>query len=254
MSHDDDRRVSKRYDWQVRDSASRTKDFYKVSNRRPVNVNACLKSGRILTDQGERPLVYRVLDDIEMGGSDGKTEFAEGIVTISVKKSVHDRALFGDGRSRMTLAHELAHGVMHAGAPKFRASGAVGATSFSITNALESAEHQAKVFASAFLIHDKQAAELASAEEISEEFGVSLQAAQIAFERLCREKDRAISVERVMRMSEEVQKLLSPKSIEPKCLPDPCVICENKTIVPIGAKFVCLTCGNQTDRPQDGDR
>ena len=143
-----------------------------------------------------------------MGDDDGKTEFADDCVIISVKKSVHDKALFGDGRSRMTLAHELAHGVMHFGAPKFRAGGASGATSLSKNNALKSAEHQAKVFASAFLIHDRQAAQLESAEEISAEFGVSLQAANIAFEKLANEKDRSAAALRVERMNEEITKRL----------------------------------------------
>jgi Zn-dependent peptidase ImmA (M78 family) len=248
----DDRRVNKRYDWQVRDTASRTKDFYKVSNRRPVNIVACLQSGWILTDQGRKKLIYRVLDDPEMGDDDGKTEFADGCVIISVKKSIHEKALFGDGRSRMTLAHELAHGVMHLGAPKFRAGGASGATLFSKTNALESAEHQAKIFAAAFLIHDDQASELESAEDISTEFGVSLQAAEIAFERLAREKDRSAAAERVMRMNKELQLFSSPAA-QPKYLDEPCIGCGERTVVIVGVKLLCK-CGRLTDRPQDGDR
>jgi len=209
----------------------RTKDFYKVSNRRPVNIVACLQSGWILTDQGRKKLIYRILNDPEMGNDDGKTEFADGCVIISVKKSVHEKALFGDGRSRMTLAHELAHGVMHFGAPKFRAGGASGATGLAKNNALESAEHQAKVFASAFLIHDKQAAELENAEEISAEFGVSLQAADIAFRRLTAEKERAAAALRVGRMNEEVQRLFSNPVVKPKYLDEPCIGCGRKTHV-----------------------
>jgi Zn-dependent peptidase ImmA (M78 family) len=247
----DDRCVNKRYDWQVRDTASRTKDFYKVSNRRPVNIVACLQSGRILTDQGRKKLIYRVLNDLEMGNDDGKTEFADDCVIISVKKSVHENALFGDGRSRMTLAHELAHGVMHLGAPKFRAGGASGTTSFSKTNALESAEHQAKVFASAFLIHDKQAAEMESAEEISEEFGVSLQAADIAFKRIANEKDRSAAALRVGRMNDDLQRLFSNPVSKPKYLDEPCIGCGKQTVMLIGVKLLCK-CGRLTD-PQDGD-
>ena len=154
----------------------------------------------------------------------------------------------------MTLAHELAHGVMHYGAAKHRVTGATGATSFSRTNALELAEHQAKVFAAAFLIHDNQAGEFGSAQEISEEFGVSLQAAEIAFERLQRDEDRACRWLKRNALEEEVQSLLSPSISGLKYLPDPCVICEKKTVVPVGVKCVCQTCGNQTDRLQDGDR
>jgi hypothetical protein len=248
----DDRRVNKRYDWQVRDAASRTKDFYKVSNRRPVNIVACLQFGWILTDQGRKNLIYRIVDDVEMGDHDGKTEFADDCVTISVKKTVHDMARFGDGRSRMTLAHELGHGVMHKGVPKFRFGAAAGATGFSTGNALESAEHQAKVFASAFLVHDKQAAELKSPEEISTEFGVSLQAAKIVFERLRQEEDRAKSAAHVARLNEEVQQRFSASVVKPKFLDEPCVGCGQKTVCIVGVKLLCL-CGRLTDRLQDGD-
>jgi hypothetical protein len=250
----DDRRVNKRSDRQVRETASRTKDFYKTSKRRPVNIIGCLESGRILTDQGQKQLIYRVLDDRDMLDADGKTEFIDGAVIISAKRSVHESALFGIGRSRMTLAHELAHGVMHYGAPKFRVVGASGSTSFSQTNAYESAEHQAKVFASSFLIHDEQAVEFDNAEAISEEFGVSLQAAQITLERLLEEKDHSESAERVMRMNEEVQKRFSNPVAKPRYLDDPCVDCGERALLIIGVKLLCDTCGRLTDRLQDGDR
>jgi Zn-dependent peptidase ImmA (M78 family) len=249
----DDRRVNKRYDWQVRDTASRTKDFYKVSNRRPVNIVACLQSGWILTDQGRKRLTYRVIDDTEMGGDDGKTEFIDDCVIISVKKSIHEGAVFGDGRSRMTLAHELGHGVMHKGAPKFRGAHASGATGLSSKNALESAEHQAKVFASAFLVHDKQAAELKNAEEISTEFGISLQAAKIVIEGLKREEERAKTSAHIARVNEEIQRRFSPAVTKPKFLDEPCIGCGEKTVCIVGVKLLCM-CGRLTDRPQDGDQ
>src|ERR1700733_6828031 len=56
------------------------------------------------------------------------------------------------------------------------------------------AEHQAKVFASAFLIHDEDATGM-TAEEISIEFGVSLEAAKICIDRLKRKAERATSAE-----------------------------------------------------------
>ena len=188
-----------------------------------------------------------------MGDDDGKTEFADNSVIISVKKSVHEKALFGDGRSRMTLAHELAHGVMHYGAPKFRGASAVGATGLSAGSALESAEHQAKVFASAFLVHDNQAAELKSAEEISTEFGISLQAAQIVFERLERESDRAKVSAHIARANEDIQQRFSAPVMKPKFLEEPCVGCGQKTVCIVGVKLLCL-CGRLSDRPQDGDQ
>ena len=98
----DDRRVNKRYDWQVRDTASRTKDFYKVSNRRPVNIIACLQSGSILTDQGRKNLIYRALNDPEMGGNDGSTEFSDDCVIISIKKKRPREGLIWRRTLRMT--------------------------------------------------------------------------------------------------------------------------------------------------------
>jgi Zn-dependent peptidase ImmA (M78 family) len=65
-----------------------------------------------------------------------------------------------------------------------RPGGASGPTTLSKINASESAEHQAKVFASAFLIDDKGAAELESPLEIATEFLVSLAAAEICYERI----------------------------------------------------------------------
>jgi Zn-dependent peptidase ImmA (M78 family) len=150
-----------------------------------------------------------------MGNRDGKTEFAADSVIITVKRSVHQKAVWGDGRARMTLAHELAHGAMHNGAIMFRNSDAVGTTELSRTNPSESAEHQAKVFAAAFLIDDSIAAFLSSPEEISTEFLVSLEAAEICFERLAEEAEHALSAERVRRSNESFKiKYVPPLGVD----------------------------------------
>jgi Zn-dependent peptidase ImmA (M78 family) len=74
--------------------------------------------------------------------------------------TVFNAAKLGEGRSRMTLVHELGHALMHDGGPKFRHTGAVGTTDLSKDRPFESAERQAKIFAPAFLIHDEIAATL----------------------------------------------------------------------------------------------
>ena len=176
----DDWRVTGRSDEEVRAIAERTKAELGVSRRRPVNILRYLESGSILTIYGRKKLDFRVVDDAALGEADAKTEFSEGVITITVKRSVRDNAQMGEGRARMTLAHELAHAVMHHSHTKYRQAGASGATALARAKGYESAEHQAKVFAAAFLIHDEDAAEMRSAEEISVEFGVSKQAAEIA--------------------------------------------------------------------------
>lgn len=247
-----DYRVPRRSDKEIRQEAIATRREFKTEHRRPVNIIRCLQSGWIPTRRGRKKLVYKVVDDNQMGGDDGKTEFVESEVTISVKRSVHQKAVWGDGRARMTLAHELAHGVMHYGVPMFRRSDATGTTELSRTGAAESAEHQAKVFASAFLIDDTLAATLSSPEEISEEFVVSLEAAQICFERLAEEAEHAKSAERVRLSNEEFQTRMRDATAPSTSRKfhytgDFCVVCGNATLIPMGIKLLCHTCGDVSD-------
>ena len=248
----DDYRVPRRSNKEIRAEAFGAKRFYDTDKRRPINIIRCLRSGRILTRRGRRTLDYKIVDDELMGDRDGKTEFTADAVAISVKRSVDQKAFWGDGRARMTLAHELGHGVMHYGVTMFRSSGAVGATDLSRASASESAEHQAKVFASAFLIDDEVAATLSSPEEISTEFLVSLEAAEICFERLTEEAERARSVERVQRSNEDFQnKMLEAIGRDRKhalqYTGDICAICGNATLLPMGIKLLCRTCGDVSD-------
>jgi hypothetical protein len=159
---------------------------------------------------GNKKLVFKVVDDNELGAVDARTEYSGETVTITCTRSVENSAALGVSRDRMTLAHELGHAIMHSGETNFRHAGATGATPLSATAACKSAEHQAKVFASAFLIHDDLAASM-SIEEISVQFGVSLEAAKICFERLLKKAERARSIERVLKMNEEAKAALLGK-------------------------------------------
>jgi Zn-dependent peptidase ImmA (M78 family) len=251
----DDFRVNRRSDHQVRDRAYSTKAAYKTANRRPVNIISCLQSGWVPTERGNKKLIFKVVNDAELGGDDGLTEFKGNEVTITVKRSIFELARVGDGRSRMTLAHELGHAVMHYGEAKHRGTGVFGPTALSRISPEESAEHQAKVFGSAFLIDDKVAAELGDAVEVSVEFGVSLTAAKICLERLAYEAERAESAARVQQMSEDVKvKLLgSAQKDRPNYVDGTCLGCGSKTVIPLGNKLLCDTCGHISDQLPDGD-
>jgi len=251
-----DKRVPARSDEEVRRIAERTKAEFGISRRRPVNILRCLESGSVLTLYGRKKLIFLVVDDSELGGAYAKTEFTKGVVTITCRRSVRDRAVVGVGRDRMTLAHELAHAVLHHSVPLFRVVGADGATDLSQDGAHTSAEHQAKVFAAAFLIHDEDAAKMASAQEISEQFGVSLTAAEICFERLKRKAERQRSAERVRKIADETIALLKrgpARQSQKTYLSDPCVSCHAVALIPLGVKVVCDNCGFAGDRFQDGD-
>jgi IrrE N-terminal-like domain len=249
----EDRRVKGRDNEEVRRHARNCKVDYVVDRIHPVNILRVLRSGSIQTLYGRKKLVFNVVEDEELGTVDAKTEFSTDTVTITTKRCVELRATLGVGRDRMTLAHELGHAVMHSGAAAFRYMGASGATSISAVNAYESAEHQAKVFASAFLIHDREASTM-TAREISEHFGVSLEAAELCFERLSKKAERARSAERVMRMNDEVKAaLLGPKQTHSRYLEEICIVCKMQTLVPRGTQVECETCGYKGERFQNGD-
>jgi len=126
-----------------------------------------------LPNLGQFALITR--SDSEMGDAEAYTQFNPA--HIVVRNSIYQMARKRDGRSRMTLAHELGHLVMHPGASKHR-------TDFPESNAkkarpYEFAEWQANKFASLFLMPLHIIREFAGAAQIAECCHVSLQAAQI---------------------------------------------------------------------------
>jgi hypothetical protein len=123
---------------------------------------------------GQFALITR--SDLEMGDAEAYTQFNPP--HIVVRNSVYQLARKANGRSRMTLAHELGHLVMHPGASKLRSD-------WSRPDAdlkpYESAEWQANKFASLFLMPSHIAREFVSPTQLAESCRVSHQAAQIRF-------------------------------------------------------------------------
>jgi hypothetical protein len=250
----DDRRVTRRSNDECRRIAQSTKAYFGIGRTWPVYVGRVLRSGKVLTLRGEKPLIHRVVDDQTLGIKDAKTELVDGAIVVTTKQAIDCLAAFGEGRARMTLAHELGHAVMHAmaGVVDHRSSGATGATTVSKINAAESAEHQAKVFASAFLMDDARAAELATPLEIATEFLVSLSAAEICYERIQTERERAASAARVLEANSKFQALMHQTTKKNNYLQALCIACKCETLVPLGIKVVCETCGYVGDHPEDG--
>jgi Zn-dependent peptidase ImmA (M78 family) len=250
----DDRRVTRRSNDECRLIAQNTKAYLGIARMWPVNIGRVLRSGKILTLRGEKALIYEIVDDPMLGNKDAKTVLIDGKITITVKNSIDSQAAWGDGRSRMTLAHELGHAVMHAteGSVDHRATGAVGTTTISKINASESAEHQAKVFASAFLIDDTRAAELNSPMEIATEFLVSLSAAEICYERIQAESERAASAARVLEANKQFQAMMRQSDKKQNYLQALCIACRCQTLVSLGTKVGCENCGYVGDHPEDG--
>jgi hypothetical protein len=117
-----------------------------------------------------------VRPDDEMADAEAYTEFNPP--HIAVCGSVYRLAQRGDGRSRMTFAHELGHLVMHPGVVKLRSSNALSDRQMKY---FESAEWQARKFAALFLVPDHIAIQFGSADQLAAACQVSTQAAQIRF-------------------------------------------------------------------------
>jgi hypothetical protein len=158
-----------------------------------LDICECLTKGEIWTVYGVRHLVLKIRPDEELGKDDAVTTYADGVITIAARQSCWDGAKRKQGRPRQTLAHELGHAVQgHAemrDVPLARRQGAAGKYASAETResqfksaeglpASRSAEHQAKVFAPAFLINDRIAETLSSAKEIALAFGISQQSAE----------------------------------------------------------------------------
>ena len=111
---------------------------------------------------------FRVLDDREMHELDGLTDEHRPIIYL--KNSVYKALERGDGRARMTAAHEFGHLLMHCGMPTYRA--------FSHSyQPLYDPERQANIFAAAFLMPAEAFRRCRTAREAMKTFGVSQDAA-----------------------------------------------------------------------------
>jgi Zn-dependent peptidase ImmA (M78 family) len=144
---------------------------------------------------------------------------------------------------------------MHDGPPMHRRSN--GNAKVSWLQPFESAEHQAGIFAAAFLINDTAYSALSSIEEISIRFGISLESASIYFSELTDQREKEKNAERVQRIAQQLKNdfkiPLKPSNSTIRYIDDVCPTCGNKTVFPIGIKFMCATCDNVSDRFQDGD-
>lgn len=245
--------VKGRSDREVRQIAQKARAYLGVSNRGRVDITACLRKETIWTVNGVKRLIVKVLPDVQMGSADGITTHEKGEVVINLKKSVHVAAMLGEGRARNTIIHEFGHAVMHNRHLMPRM--ADGNVRYDWIKPYESAEHQANVFAAAFLIDDNIASCLSSAEDISVQFGVSLRCAEVYFKERTEREDRTRTGEMIREMarsfSAEVKRGTDARTTS--YLASPCPQCGKRTVFPVGSKFMCGTCDNVSDTFQDGD-
>jgi hypothetical protein len=241
----DDYPLDGRSNRELRRIAARTRSSFNLREDEQVDIIACLRTGSVLTLTGRKNLALENVPDRDMGRDEGNTIHLDSGIVIRVRQTVYNQVVFGVGRARMTLAHELGHAVMHPGAPKARRM--AGNITHRFIPAYKSAEHQAKVFASEFLIPESAISTLDSPEKISIKYGVSLEAAEYRFRDPTEANYRAEGAAKLAKLATELRS-------EPlHYISERCTSCGNATLIPIGVKYLCHTCDAVTDQFTDGD-
>ncbi len=247
---DEDFRVKPLSDEQIRTIAKQTRQFFGVADQAFVDIISCLKNGEVQTVYGLKSLSLSSAPDAQMGAAEGLTTFVRRHVSIKVKQSVLSAAEERIGHARNTLAHELGHAVLHEGPAMQRNLAAV---TPKWIRTFESAEHQVKVFAPAFLINDGIAANLPDYNEIAQVFGISKKSAKIYFDQLEERRKKPIVAAKFSELVSTLREANSPKLSPIQFLKERCTTCGNPTIFPVGSKFMCQTCDTVSDCFQDGD-
>lgn len=144
--------------------------------------------------------VYGALTDGRLS-EEGRTSYHEGTLVIGVREDIWQLASAGEGRARFTLAHELGHAVLHEnelraapGAEMFRDTLCSAIRRSAAVRPFECPEHQANVWAGAFLVplvavkeflaQRDEAAEDCSIEDLARNFGVTRAAARVRLNQL----------------------------------------------------------------------
>jgi hypothetical protein len=254
----DDYKVDGLSNAQIRNFGKRARKHLSLADAEFIEVLDLESVPEIWTVLGPKAFRLEVVSDADLPDDSGRTTHREAHIVVQIPRRTRHDALLGHGYARFTIAHELGHGTLHlrkllegASMPR-RHFGNVKPTWIP---KFQSAEHQAMVFAAAFLINDEIALRLGSPEDIAVKFGVSLEAAKIYFEQMLEEIERPAAAERVGRMAAEFRAAVAEKpSAKPTpFLNDPCSSCGQPKLFPIGHKFMCQACNTISDGFQDGD-
>lgn len=255
----DDYVVDPRRDSEIRGNGKRLRKFLGLADINLVDVLTLEGINEIWTEKGVKPFRLEVVPDADLPNDSGLTIYDGSKIVIKIPRRIRHDAFMGHGYARYTIAHELGHATQHLDKLMFGASmprRRVGNVTPHWIPKFKSAEHQAMVFAAAFLINDNTARGMLSPDEIAVQFGLGLQAAQIYFDQMMEEIERPASSLRVRKMAADFKVTVTEKSSpESKVsfLNDPCSSCGQQKLFPVGHKFMCQACDAVYDRFQDGD-
>ena len=255
----DDYKVDDLSNAQVRAFGKRLRKYLDLENADFVEVLDLESVATIWTVLGPKPFHLETVSDADLPGDSGLTTYDGSKIFVRIPRRIRHDAHLGHGYARFTFAHELGHGALHlrkllegAAMPRRR----LGNVKPAWIPKFQSAEHQAMVFAAAFLINDNTAYRMKAADEIAVQFGLSLEAARIYFEQMIEERERPAAGERVRIKAAEFRASITEMASPDRAiafLNETCVACGAQKLFPVGHKFMCQACNNVSDRFQDGD-
>jgi transcription initiation factor IIE alpha subunit len=108
------------------------------------------------------------------------------------------------------------------------------------------------MFAAALLINDVTGEPMESAEAIARRFGTSLEAAEIHYAALVEKKARPQIAERMRQTADDLRRSLHATVSKKQYLLGCCAQCGERSLLPIGIKYLCDSCGHIGDLA-DGD-
>ncbi|WP_298273005.1 hypothetical protein [uncultured Bradyrhizobium sp.] len=255
----DDYLVDPLRDSEVREHAKTLRRFLGLADVDRIDPLSLEVVTEIWTVRGVKPFLFEAVSDSTLPQDSGLTTYDGSRIVVRIPRRIRHGAFMGDGYARYTIGHELGHAALHLdklmlGAALPRRS--AGNVTSSWIPKFKSAEHQAMVFGGAFFINDNRARHLPTAEDVSVQAGISLQAARIYFEQIQEELARPAAAARVRQIADEVRVALDPKPSSPTILflNELCSCCSQQKLFPVGNKFMCQACDTVYDRFQDGDQ
>jgi hypothetical protein len=237
-------------DAQIVGWANHLRQHHGLGDHDVPDVVAMLEYDTIPTRFGMKAFAYQVVSDEELGGDEAITIVSSTHVRVRISQSTMKRARALDCRSRMTLAHELMHGVLHQHeAPLARAR----ETRARIVSPHVSIERQANVGASAYLVTDEMLKVSASPQDLAKSALVSFGAADIRWEQKQKRLHRGDVAAALRTLAVELKQEIKPAGVVSKALLL-CPGCGDRCLQPIGVKYLCTgRCDQTFDGFADGD-
>lgn len=146
-----DYKASPLSDQQIEEIADHSRKYFCIPTDAVPDMVELLNRSELQTRYGIKPLSLKLVPQGHLQGDEARTLATSNKIEIQIETPVFEKAKSRDGRSRMTLAHELGHAVLHEKSVPL-ARPIVETKRPDYIRSYESAEHQAKYFASAFLM------------------------------------------------------------------------------------------------------